>query len=40
VLVHDMSDAGFTPKRVADLLGTTPNTVSQTKRKARPKWPK
>jgi hypothetical protein len=40
VLVHDMSDAGFTPTRIAELLGTTRNTVSQTKRKARPKWPK
>jgi hypothetical protein len=39
VLVHDMSAAGMTPKRVAELLGTTPNTVSQQKAKKRPKWP-
>ena len=39
VLVHDLSKAGFSPKRIAELLGTTPNTVSQTKRKKRPKWP-
>lgn len=40
VLVHDLSKAGFTPKRIAELLGTSPNTVSQTKRQKRPKWPK
>jgi hypothetical protein len=40
VLVHDLSNAGFTPKRIAELLGTSPNTVSQTKRQKRPKWPK
>ena len=40
VLVHDLSDAGFAPKRIAELLGTTPNTVSQTKRQKRPNWPK
>ncbi len=38
-LVHDLSDAGFTPTRIALLLGTTPNTVSQQKRAKRPKWP-
>jgi hypothetical protein len=40
VLVHDLSDAGLTPTRIADLLGTTSNTVSQQKRGKRPKWPK
>lgn len=38
VLVHDMSDAGIPVGRIAKLLNTTPNTVSQQKRKARPKW--
>jgi DNA-binding CsgD family transcriptional regulator len=38
VLVHDLSGLGFGPARIADLLGTTPNTVSQQKRAARPKW--
>ncbi len=40
VLVHDLSDAGLTPARIASLLGTTSNTVSQQKRATRPKWPK
>ena len=40
VLVHDLSKAGFGPKRIAELLGTTPNTVNQQKRRKRPKWPK
>lgn len=40
VLVHDLSAAGMTPSRVAELVGTTPNTVSQQKRKPRPAWPK
>jgi hypothetical protein len=40
VLVHDLSKAGFSPKRIAELLGTTANTVSQAKRAKRPKWPK
>jgi transcriptional regulator with XRE-family HTH domain len=39
VLVHDMSGAGMSPSRIAELLGTTPNTVSQAKRGKRPKWP-
>lgn len=39
VLVHDLSDAGLAPARIALLLGTTPNTVSQQKRAKRPKWP-
>jgi hypothetical protein len=38
-LVHDLSDAGMAPARIAELLGTTPNTVSQQKSKKRPKWP-
>jgi hypothetical protein len=40
VLVHDLTSAGLGPTRVAALLGTTPNTVNQQKRKKRPKWPK
>ncbi len=39
VLVHDLSSAGLAPGRIAELIGTTPNTVSQQKRKKRPKWP-
>jgi hypothetical protein len=39
VLVHDMTKAGMAPKRIADLLGTTNNSVSQAKRQKRPKWP-
>lgn len=38
-LVHDLSDLGLTPARIADLLGTTRNTVSQQKRGKRPDWP-
>ena len=38
VLVHDLSGLGFSPSRIAELLGTTSNTVSQQKRSARPKW--
>jgi hypothetical protein len=40
VLVHDLSKAGFSPTRIAQLHGTTPNSVSQAKRAKRPKWPK
>jgi hypothetical protein len=40
VLVHDLSDAGLSPARIAMLIGSTPNSVSQAKRKKRPKWPK
>jgi hypothetical protein len=40
VLVHDLSQAGLSPARIATLLGTTANTVSQQKRKPRPSWPK
>jgi predicted transcriptional regulator len=27
--VRELAKAGFTPKRIAELVGTTPNTVSQ-----------
>jgi hypothetical protein len=37
--VHDLTTAGLEPSRIAELLGTTANTVSQQKRKKRPKWP-
>lgn len=40
VLVHDLTAAGLSPLRIAELLATTPNTVSQQKRKPRPKWPR
>jgi len=40
VLVHDMVRAGWGPTRIADLLGTTPNTVNQQRRRKPPKWPK
>jgi hypothetical protein len=40
VLVHDLSDAGVPVGRIATLLNTTNNTVSQQKRKKRPAWPK
>ncbi|MGZ6609350.1 MAG: hypothetical protein ACXVFI_20050, partial [Solirubrobacteraceae bacterium] len=40
VLVHDFSDAGVPVGRIAALLNTTPNTVSQQKRSKRPLWPK
>lgn len=38
-LVHDLTRAGIGVARIAELLQTTPNTVSQAKRQARPKWP-
>jgi len=38
-LVHDLSAQGLTPARIAALLATTPNTVSQQKRARRPTWP-
>lgn len=38
-LVHDLSKAGMAPARIASLLQTSPNTVSQQKRKKRPEWP-
>jgi hypothetical protein len=39
VLVHDLSKAGLSPTRIASLILTTPNTVSQQKRAERPDWP-
>jgi len=39
VLVHDLSKAGLSPTRIASLILTTPNTVSQQKRAKRPDWP-
>ena len=39
VLVHDLTKAGIEPARIASLIQTTPNTVSQQKRAKRPKWP-
>ena len=39
VLVHDLTKAGLTPARIASLILTTPNTVSQQKREKRPEWP-
>jgi hypothetical protein len=38
-LVHDLSDANLAPARIGELIGTTPNTVSQQKRQKRPDWP-
>jgi hypothetical protein len=38
-MVHDLTAAGLAPTRIAELLGTTPNTFSQQKREKRPKWP-
>lgn len=38
-LVHDLSKAGLSPGRIASLILTTPNTVSQQKRAKRPDWP-
>jgi hypothetical protein len=38
-LVHDMSKAGLSPTRIASLILTTPNAVSQQKRAKRPDWP-
>ncbi len=38
-LVHDLTKLGLSPARIAELLGTTPNTVSQQKRDKRPDWP-
>jgi hypothetical protein len=38
-LALDLSKAGLTPARIASLILTTPNTVSQQKREKRPEWP-
>jgi hypothetical protein len=40
VLAHDMSTAGLSPVRIAQLIDTSPNAVSQYKRQPRPQWPK
>lgn len=40
VLVHDLSDAGLAPARIATLLNTTNGNVSQQKYAKRPVWPK
>jgi hypothetical protein len=39
VLVHDLSDAGLPPGRIATLLSTTGASVSQQKYAKRPVWP-
>jgi hypothetical protein len=39
VLAHDLSEVGLAPARIAELIGTTPNAVSQYKRQPRPDWP-
>jgi hypothetical protein len=38
-LVHDLSDAGLPPSRIAVLLNTTSASVSQQKYAKRPVWP-
>jgi hypothetical protein len=38
-LVHDLSDAGLAPARIATLLSTTSASVSQQKYANRPMWP-
>jgi hypothetical protein len=38
-MVHDLSKLGLEPARIAELLGTTANTVSQQKRQKHPAWP-
>jgi predicted transcriptional regulator len=38
-LVHDLTKLGLQPAGIAELLGTTRNTVSQQKRDKRPEWP-
>jgi hypothetical protein len=38
-LVHDLSDAGLAPARIATLLNTTSASVSQQKYAKRPVWP-
>ena len=39
ILVHDLTKAGLAPSRIASLILTTSNTVSQQKREKRPVWP-
>ncbi len=36
-VIHEMSRAGFGASRIADLLGTTPNTVNVALQKAKKK---
>lgn len=36
-LIHEMDGVGFSPKRIAELLNTTPNTVSVALSNARKK---
>ena len=38
-LVHDLSDAGLPPGRIATLLNSTSASVSQQKYAKRPVWP-
>jgi hypothetical protein len=38
-LVRDLTKLGLAPARIAELLATTSNTVSQQKRQKRPAWP-
>lgn len=38
-LVHDLTGLGLEPARIATLLDTSANTVSQQKRQKRPDWP-
>jgi hypothetical protein len=39
VIAHDLSKAGLPPARIADLIDSTSNAVSQYKRAPRPEWP-
>jgi predicted transcriptional regulator len=34
-LIHELGDSGFGPKRIAELVGTSPNTVSVALHKKR-----
>lgn len=39
-LVHDLSDLGLQPARIAELLGASGSSVRGQKSKKRPEWPK
>lgn len=39
VLAHDLSNAGLQPARIAELIDSSANAVSQYKRAPRPQWP-
>ena len=39
-LVHDLSDLGLRPARIAELLGATGASVRTQKNQKRPEWPK